>query len=255
MLAGVSPRAKCGEWLSAALWRFLWLAACHGGGWGCSLRGEGMDFFGKNRTSLKICGVRLREDAERLVELGVDAVGFNFWQESRRYLAPEDGRWMKGLAGEILRVGVFVNEGSDLPFRLFAGGSIDVVQLHGDEGPEVVERFVAAGIPVVKALGVKDAGDMVRAGGYGADAMLLDAYAPVVFGGTGKTFDWGLARGFMEKYPEMPVIVAGGITPENAADAVAQVRPAALDVASGAEISPGVKDFTKIKALLEACRA
>ncbi|MDP4647968.1 MAG: phosphoribosylanthranilate isomerase [Akkermansiaceae bacterium] len=214
-----------------------------------------MDFFGKDRTALKICGVRMREDAEKLVELGVDAVGFNFWPKSKRYLAPEEGRWMKELAGNILRVGVFVNEAGDLPFRLFGDGMIDVVQLHGDETPEVVGRFTAAGIPVVKALGVKDEDDIARAGEYAADGILLDAHAPVVFGGTGQTFDWGLAKDFMKKYPGMPVILAGGITPENAADAVAQVRPTALDVASGAEVSPGVKDFVKVKALLAACRA
>lgn len=216
---------------------------------------EEMDFFGKDKTALKICGVRMREDADRLVELGVDAVGFNFWPKSKRYIAPEEGRWMKQLAGEIVRVGVFVNERSDLPFRLYGDGMIDVVQLHGDEEPEVVARFTAAGVPVVKALGVKDADDIVKAGGYAADGLLLDAHAPVVFGGTGRTFDWGLAKDFMGKYPDMPVILAGGITPENAADAVAEVRPAVLDVASGAEVSPGVKDFGKVKELLEACRS
>ena len=214
-----------------------------------------MDFFGKDQTALKICGVRTRADADKLVEMGVDAVGFNFWPKSKRYIAPEEGRWMKELAGEIVRVGVFVNEGSDLPFRLYADGMIDVVQLHGDEAQEVVARFTAAGIPVVKALGVRDADDIAKAGGYAADGMLLDAHAPVVFGGTGRTFDWGLAKGFMEEFPEVPVILAGGITPENAAGAVAEVRPAVLDVASGAEVSPGVKDFVKVRALLEACRA
>lgn len=214
-----------------------------------------MRFFANENTGLKICGVRSRGDAEKLVELGVNAVGFNFWPKSKRYLAPEAGRWMKGLAGKILRVGVFVNEPSDLPFRLFGDGMIDVVQLHGDETLEDVARFSAMGIPVVKALGVKDAEDIARAGDYVADGILLDAHAPVVFGGTGQRFDWGLAKDFMEKHPEMPIILAGGITPENAADAVAQVRPAALDVASGAEVSPGVKDFEKVKALLEACRA
>ncbi|MEP2777539.1 MAG: phosphoribosylanthranilate isomerase [Luteolibacter sp.] len=199
--------------------------------------------------------MRRCEDVERLVELGVDAVGFNFWPKSKRYLAPEEGRWMKDFAGKILRVGVFVNEASDLAFRLFGDGMIDVVQLHGDETPEEVERFTAAGIPVVKALGVKDAGDIARAGAYVADGILLDAHAPVVFGGTGQTFDWGLAKGFMAQHPGMPVILAGGITPENAAEAVVQVKPAALDVASGAEISPGVKDFDKVEALLAACRA
>ncbi len=213
-----------------------------------------MEFFGTGRTSLKICGVTLRGDSERLVELGVDAVGFNFWPKSKRYLNPRDGSWLKGLAGNILRVGVFVNEASDLPYRLYGDGMIDVVQLHGDETQETVSGFVNAGIPVIKAVGVKGGEDIESAGGYGADAALLDAHAPLVFGGTGEVFDWGLALAFKNRFPEIPMILAGGITPVNARQAVSEVRPAALDVASGAESAPGVKDFVKVEALLAACR-
>jgi phosphoribosylanthranilate isomerase len=186
--------------------------------------------------------------------MGVHAVGFNFWPHSKRYLDPRANPWVKGLAGGILRVGVFVNEEGDLPYRLFGEGMIDVVQLHGDETAAVVGGFRKAGIPVIKALGVKDISDIDVAGGYGGDAVLLDAHAPKVFGGTGETFDWSLAKCFSERFPSMPMILAGGITPENAGHAVAEVRPAALDVASGAEVSPGVKDFGKVAALLAACR-
>jgi len=159
------------------------------------------------------------------------------------------------MAGGILRVGVFVNEAGDLPYRLFGEGMIDVVQLHGDEAPAMVGGFRKAGIPVIKALGVKGDGDIGVAGSYGADAVLLDAHAPKVFGGTGETFDWGLAKRFTDRFPAIPMILAGGITPDNAEQAVAEVRPVALDVASGAEISPGVKDFGKVSALLAACDA
>lgn len=214
-----------------------------------------MDFFGTDKTSLKICGVTLQGDAERLVEMGVDAVGFNFWPKSKRYIDPSGGHWMKALAGRILRVGVFVNEAGDLPYRLYAEGMIDVVQLHGDETAGTVAGFTKAGIPVIKAVGVRDASDLESAGGYGADAVLLDAHAPQVFGGTGEVFDWGLAESFKRKFPDIPMILAGGITPRNARQAVNGVRPVALDVASGAEVSPGVKDFEKVRALLEACRS
>lgn len=213
-----------------------------------------MDFFGSDVTSLKICGVKFQADAERLAEMGVHAVGFNFWPHSKRYLEPRTNPWLKGLAGGIVRVGVFVNEEGDLPYRLFGEGMIDVVQLHGDESATVVGGFRKAGIPVIKALGVKDISDIDVADGYGGDAVLLDAHAPNVFGGTGETFDWILAKLFCERYPAMPMILAGGITPDNAAHAVAEVRPVALDVASGAEFSPGVKDFGKVAALLAACR-
>lgn len=212
-----------------------------------------MEFFGSDATSLKICGVKSLTDAERLVEMRVHAVGFNFWPHSKRYLDPLKSPWLKGLAGKILRVGVFVNEEGDLPYLLFGEGMIDVVQLHGDESAAVVGGFRNAGIPVIKALGVKDVSDIDVAGGYGGDAVLLDAHAPKVFGGTGETFDWSLAKRFSGRFPAMPLILAGGITPDNAAHAVAEVRPVALDVASGAEISPGVKDFGKVAALLAAC--
>ncbi len=213
-----------------------------------------MDFFKTDGTALKICGVRLRGDTERLVAMGVDAVGFNFYPKSKRYLEPVEGRWMKDFAGQILRVGVFVNEDSDLPFRLFGEGMIDVVQLHGDEDARVTGRFHEAGIPVIKAVGVSGAADLDKVEGHAADAILLDAHAPLVFGGTGETFDWKLALDFQKRFPGMPMVLAGGITPANAVAAVREVGPVALDVASGAENQPGVKDFEKVAALLAACR-
>jgi phosphoribosylanthranilate isomerase len=214
-----------------------------------------MELFGSNETSLKICGVTIRSEAEKLAEMGVHAVGFNFWPSSKRYLDPRANSWMKELAGGILRVGVFVNESSDLPFRLYEEGMIDVVQLHGNEPPECVCGFRKAGIPVVKALGVKDHSDLEAAEAYGADAILLDAHAPQSFGGTGETFDWSLAVGFKSRFSTIPMILAGGITADNATEAIAVVRPTALDVASGAECSPGRKDFGKVAALLAACHA
>ena len=212
-------------------------------------------FLSPAATSLKICGVTLAADAERLAEMGVDALGANFWPQSKRYLAPERADFLRALAGRILRVGVFVNAGSELPLRLVAEGLIDVVQLHGDETPEDARPFIAAGIPVLKALGVRGPDDLARARDFGAAGILLDAHAPGVYGGTGQTIDWNLARSFIAAIPDLPLILAGGITAENAAAAIAAVHPAALDIASGAESSPGVKDFAKVAALLAACRA
>jgi phosphoribosylanthranilate isomerase len=212
-------------------------------------------FLSPAATSLKICGVTLAADAERLAEMEVDALGANFWPHSKRYLAPERADFLRALAGRILRVGVFVNAGSELPLRLVEEGLIDVVQLHGDETPEDAHPFVAAGIPVLKALGVRGPEDLARARDFGAAGILLDAHAPGVYGGTGQTIDWELARSFIAANPDLPLILAGGITAENAAAAIAAVHPAALDIASGAESSPGVKDFAKVAALLAACRA
>lgn len=206
-------------------------------------------FLAPSPVSLKICGVTLAADAERLVEMGIDALGANFWPQSKRYLDPAAAGFLRDLGGRILRVGVFVNAGSDLPRRLVEEGFIDVVQLHGDETPADAEVFRNAGIPFLKAIGVKGLADLDLARGFGAAGILLDAHAPGVYGGTGRTIDWALARSFAERNPDLPLILAGGITPENIAEAIQAVRPAALDVASGAELRPGVKDFGKVAAL------
>ena len=209
-------------------------------------------FLDPSTVSLKICGVTTRADALRLVDCGVDALGVNFWPSSKRYIAPENAAWLMEIRNRILRVGVFVNESADFPLRLLEDGLIDVIQLHGDETPEDASAFRDAGVPFIKALGVKSIDDLAHAEIYGARAVLLDAHAPGVYGGTGAVSDWNLASRFRVEHPELPVILAGGIVPENAAAAVAAVRPAALDIASGAEISPGVKDSGKVAALLKA---
>lgn len=209
-------------------------------------------FLDPAHVSLKICGVTTQSDAHRLVELGVDALGVNFWPQSKRYLVPEEAGWLRDLAGLILRVGVFVNESAELPLSLMKAGLIDVVQLHGDETPEDVRIYQDSGVPFFKAIGVKTREDLERALEFRAHAILLDAHAPGVYGGTGETFDWNAAIDFKSRHPELPLILAGGIVPENAALAAAKVSPAALDIASGAEISPGIKDFDKVSALLAA---
>ena len=131
---------------------------------------------------------------------------------------------------------------------------LDVVQLHGDESPEDAAAFRDAGVPFIKAIGVKTRDDLERAAEYGAAAILLDAHAPGIYGGTGETFDWEVASAFRRDHPGLPVILAGGIVPENAALAALSVAPAALDIASGAELSPGVKDLAKVTAFLTALR-
>ena len=211
-------------------------------------------FLNPSSVSLKICGVTTRDDARRLVELGVDALGVNFWPGSKRFIAPEHAAWLRDFAGRILRVGVFVNAPASLALRFVDEGLLDVVQLHGDETPEDARPYQDSGVPFFKALGVKTRDDVERAADFGACAILLDAYAPDVHGGTGATFDWKLACDFKSRHPGLPIILAGGIVPANAPQAAATVRPAALDVASGAELAPGLKDFGKVAALLAALR-
>jgi phosphoribosylanthranilate isomerase len=209
-------------------------------------------FLDPTIVSLKICGVTTAEDANRLIALGVEALGVNFWPHSKRYLAPDDAIWLKKLEGKILRVGVFVNEPPELPLRFVREGYLDVVQLHGDEAPEDAAAFREDEIPFIKAIGVRALSDLDRAIEYGAAAVLLDAHAPGIYGGTGEVFDWEVASDFRRRHPRLPVILAGGIVPENARLAAMSVLPAALDIASGAEISPGIKDFEKVTAFLTA---
>lgn len=212
-------------------------------------------FLSPESTALKICGITSEADATRLADLGVDALGANFWPKSKRYLDPANADFLSSLAGRILRVGVFVNADPDHPIDLFQRGLIDLIQLHGDESAEQAARIRQTGAPLIKALGVIDAAGLEAAIDYPADALLLDAHAPGVYGGTGETIDWNLAADFISRHREIPVILAGGITPANVGAAVQAVHPAAIDIASGAETSPGVKDFEKVSALLQATRA
>ncbi len=212
-----------------------------------------LDDFFSPAPSLKICGVTSLEDATQLVELGVPALGINFWPSSKRYCSPDDA-WNFALEvkGRILRVGVFVNNARPLAAELFHAEVIDVVQLHGDESMEEVHFFLNQGIPVIRAVSAEALPeDPLPENNF---ALLIDTPAGKDYGGTGKTFDWSIAQTFREQNPALPVLLAGGLNPENAADAQKQVAPSALDIASGAERSPGVKDFAKISALMEALK-
>jgi len=199
--------------------------------------------------SLKICGVTSGSDARKLADLGVQALGLNFWPKSRRYCPPEMARsFSPSISGLILRVGVFVNNSRPLAEDLFAEGLIDVVQLHGDETFDDIHYFLKKDIPVIRAVSaLKLPKTDLPTQNF---ALLIDTPAGKNYGGTGKTFDWTIARDLIHSHPDLPVILAGGITPLNADDALQAAHPVALDVASGAEISPGRKDFAKVTSLL-----
>ncbi len=210
-------------------------------------------FFNTDSTSLKVCGITLAEDAQQLVAEGIPALGVNFWPESKRFITPtKAAKFLPALKGKILRVGVFVNAEQQQVLELLKNDIIDVAQFHGDETPEYCAAFTNAGYPFIRALGVKNANSLSNIHDYQATAILLDTHAPGVYGGTGDTFDWNHARTVIEENPELPILLAGGITADNAAEAITTIHPAALDLASGSESSPGIKDFNKIRIIQAA---
>jgi phosphoribosylanthranilate isomerase len=207
------------------------------------------------RVAVKICGITRGDEAEAIVAAGADALGINFWPKSKRFIAlAEAAPWLRELAGRVPRVAVTVNATDDELRALHESGVIDWIQLHGDETPDRVTSLTQQGLPVFKALGVKDRTLLETAAAFASPTLLLDAYAPNEYGGSGETMDWALGAEAVRLWPDRQIVLAGGLTPENIAEAVRQVRPAGVDVASGVESSPGRKDLEKVRAFIEAVR-
>ena len=189
-----------------------------------------------NTVRIKICGVTRLEDALSAARLGADALGFNFWPRSRRHVTPAAARQIIArLPPFVTPVGVFVNQSEGEMRAIAAETGIQVFQLHGDEPPELCARLP---LPVVKAIPVDQVRTLSRLLSYEVQAFLLDTPSRG-YGGSGEPFDWSLAEGVSEV---APVVLAGGLTPENVGAAIRAVRPWAVDVASGVESSPGVKN-------------
>ncbi len=201
------------------------------------------------RTWIKICGITRMADLAVAVESGADAVGFVFAESPRRVTADAVRRMMRDLASHVLRVGVFVDENPSEIARIVAAAELDRVQLHGFEDPMIRELV---GTRVLKAFRARDAGVLEEIPTWDADTFLLDAWSPEVAGGTGATFDWSIAR---RAQGLGRMILAGGLTPQNVGRAVTEVRPFGVDVSSGVEASPGIKDPAKIRAFIDAVRA
>lgn len=184
---------------------------------------------------VKICGVTNPGDAALAVAAGVDALGFNFFPGSRRFISLDENReWIAELGGRVERVAVVVNAAKDELARLRASGCFEAVQFHGDETPEFC---AGAGFGRwIRAVRVKDADSLESALRYDTPFLLLDACAKGAYGGTGERLDWDLARDFILAHPDRRVILAGGLNPSNVRDAVRIVRPHGVDVASGVEL-------------------
>jgi phosphoribosylanthranilate isomerase len=198
---------------------------------------------------VKICGLTRPEDARHAVRHGATALGFVFWPHSPRYVEPSRAAEMiAGLPETVTPVGLFVNQPVEEIQRIARLTGVSAVQLHGDEPAEYVE---ALDRPVWRALDVASAPDRLAAWPPGA-IILLDAHDPVRRGGTGRVIDWTAAA---RVAAGRTVVLAGGLTPENVRSAIEAVRPAGVDVSSGVEISPGVKDPDRVALFLERARA
>ncbi len=192
-------------------------------------------------TRIKICGITNVEDALQAVEAGADALGFVFYAKSPRFITPQEAQTIIAeLPPLVTTVGLFVNEPMPRIRRAMAAARLDVVQLHGDESPQ---DCLLEPLRVIKALRVQDASSLAAADSYQVSALLLDAWCDEAYGGTGKRFDWQLAKRLTG---QRSLILAGGLNPENIIDAVRLVKPYGVDVSSGVEARPGKKDHQKV---------
>lgn len=204
------------------------------------------------KTRVKICGITNWTDARRAFGAGADFLGFNFYPKSPRYISPSQaGKIVKRLPDGVAAVGVFVNETADAVIEIARQLNLDFVQLHGDETPETVAK-IAKYVPVIKALRVRKPFRVTQLQQFKcASAFLLDGFDRRARGGTGKTFDWSVAR---RAKRGRTIFLAGGLTPENVAEARKATVPYALDVCSGVEAKPGKKDGARIEAFMRAVR-
>jgi len=201
-------------------------------------------------VEVKICGLTTVDDAVRCVELGADAIGLNFWAGSpRRVDVAKALEIVEAVADRATIVGVFVDFTLDRVREILQETGIPWAQLHGDEPPELLAKLLPQ---AYKAIGVRDGSAVELARSYPGEHILLDASVPGMPGGTGRTFDWEIAATVAQ---ERKLTLAGGLTPDNVAEAVRVVQPFRVDVASGVESAPGLKDPGLVRRFIEAARA
>ena len=203
-------------------------------------------------TLIKICGITNLEDAVDAVEAGADALGFNFYPPSPRYVDPARARAIiEKLPKTLMTVGVFVNEDVETVKSIATVTGVSALQLHGDESPD----YCAAlnGWYLIKALAVNENFDELQVLEYGVDAVMLDASHKKLRGGTGQVIDWSVARRVRDL--GVPLFLAGGLSPENVQEAIVCVNPYAVDVCSALEDQPGKKNLVRVKAFLAAARS
>lgn len=206
--------------------------------------------------AVKICGITQEQQALDILALGADALGINFWPQSKRYLPVDQAAlWLPKIHAKATLIAVMVNPERALLDQLLQDSLVHILQLHGDEPPHAVARLLDKGVPVIKALQVRDRSSLEQIGRFPCETILLDAYNPGLYGGAGETFPWELAVIAQEQFPEKKIILSGGLTPANVRAAVQQTRPTAVDVASGVESSPGIKDLEQVKQFIQQAHA
>jgi len=200
---------------------------------------------------IKICGITNLEDALQAADLGADAVGFIFYRGSPRNISPETAAAIiDKLPPFLTRVGVFVDKSIEEIEEIARFCGLDAVQLHGDQQPEVIDNLR---INTIKSIRLRSGDDLNQLANYGrVYAFLLDTFDEREFGGTGKTFNWQWAVD-AKKFGR-PIILSGGLTPENVTEAVRLAKPAAVDVSSGVESVPGKKDYQKLARFIQAAK-
>lgn len=203
-------------------------------------------------TLIKICGITDLGDALAAVEAGADALGFNFYARSPRYVTPDTARAIiEQVPKSVLTVGVFVNEELDAIEQTAAAAGVSALQLHGDESPEYCKAL--AGRYLIKAFAASDHFAPEILLHYDVEAIMLDAFDKTTFGGTGKLGNWSVARETRELVPKL--FLAGGLSPDNVGQAIEQVKPYAVDACSRLESAPGRKDHARVRAFVAAVRA
>ena len=204
---------------------------------------------------VKICGITQPDQAAEIFALGADAVGINLWPKSKRHMPlPTAETGLQSVASQNALVAVMVNPDTALLDATVASGLFQALQLHGDESPQMVETVMGRGVNVIKALQVRDAASLSLIGDFPCQSILLDAYNPGTYGGGGHAFPWELAVRAQEMFPQKHILLSGGLHADNVRQAVEQTRPLAVDVASGVESSPGIKDLVLVKRFVEEAR-
>jgi len=215
----------------------------------------GNKFKTSGQVFVKICGITNKDDALAAIDAGADALGFNLIAKSKRYIDIEKAAaWIDNLPKEICKVAVVADPNWEDACRIGQLRFIDALQLHGSESPEFCRRLADAGIPFAKAVPVTASKSLASLPNYFTDTMILDSSARGTFGGTGKPFPWKFAPEFVRHHPRITVILAGGLNPENVAEAVKVVRPRGVDVTTGVEASPGRKDPSLVQAFVQNAR-